>query len=236
MGGFSPEKLLGEIFWDEPLSASNMQTEPFPPTTQSAFVQYRDLPGINSHLKVSMSKKMLAFLGKNWPVERNECERDRGFRHMINERLRRHRQRQCCLALHSILPLGTKVDNNSVIQMAAKEIVRLQGCREELERRNCVLEAKLEGNHVQYLRVPYPTSGIDSMVETLKCLKGHGVDTRSIKSTFSSHELFAALELETKVADADVERAIWRPLDGVECEVHSDVVQVSKKQKTDIER
>lgn len=89
--------------------------------------------------------------------------------------------------------------------MAAKEIQRLQVCIEELQSKNDELEANLEadergGSKVQYLRVPYPASGIESMVEALKCLKGLGVDTRSIKSNFSKEELFAVLEIEeTKV-------------------------------------
>ncbi|RZC22712.1 Transcription factor bHLH92 isoform B, partial [Glycine soja] len=225
MDRFFPEKILGEIFWDEPFLATDQsdlvqysqinKAEASPPAaTPSAFVQYRDLPrrinSLNGSNSQIMSKKMLAFLRKSWPwpVERNnvqENERNRSFRHMINERMRRQRQRQCCLALHSILPQGTKTDNNSVIQMAAKEIVRLQGCREELQRKNVELEANLEGvesskgsgSKVQYLRVPHPKSGIDSMVEILKCLKDKGVDTRSIKSTFSPQELFAVLETET---------------------------------------
>ncbi|RDX57644.1 Transcription factor bHLH92, partial [Mucuna pruriens] len=199
MDGFFPEKLLGEIFWDEPVLA----------TDRSAFVQYRNLPrrinSLEGSNSTSMNKRMLAFLRKSWHVERNnveESERDRNFRHMINERMRRHRHRQCCLALHSMLPHGTKMDNNSVIQTAAKEIVQLQGFREELRRKNCVIEANVEryqggGSKVQYLRVPYPKCGIDSMVETLKYLKHQGLDTRSIKSTFSPQELFAQLEIQT---------------------------------------
>ena len=86
--------------------------------------------------------------------------------------------------------------------MAAEEIQRLHACREDLWRKNLVLEATVEssqvgGSKLQQLRVPYPASGIDSMIETLKCLKGQGVDTRSIKSSFSEEELFAVLEIES---------------------------------------
>ena len=52
---------------------------------------------------------------------------------------------------------------------------------------------------IQYLRVPCPTSGIDSIVETLKLLKDHGIDTRSIKSDFSQQDLFLVLEIESEV-------------------------------------
>ncbi|KAK7243173.1 hypothetical protein RIF29_37961 [Crotalaria pallida] len=235
-----PEKLLGEIFFDESLSASNqsdhfvqysqtMKSEPFPPPNQSAFVQYRNQPMISlreecplngsSSQTITMRQRMIAFLKKSLPVERNkvaeEYEKERCFRHMINERMRRQRQREGCLALHSILPRGTKTDTNSVVQVAAKEIQKLQGYREELQRKNLVLQANLEkvgrniagGRKVQYLRVPlsYPESGIDSMIETLKCLKGKGVDTRSIKSKFSEEELLMVLEIEeTKDAFAGI--------------------------------
>ncbi|KAJ1431599.1 Myc-type, basic helix-loop-helix [Sesbania bispinosa] len=265
MDRFFPEKLLGEIFWDEPLSATNQsdfvqdsqitRAEHCPPPTQSAFVQYRNLPTIkfgeesslNGSNSQAMSKRMLAFLRKNKPVVEKdnvaEHERERCFRHMINERTRRQRQRQYCLNLHSMLPHGSKTDNNSVVQMAAKEIQRLQGCKEELQRKNCVLEANLEavksnkigGSRVQYLRVPYPTSGIDSIIETLKCLKGLGVDTRRIKSKFSPQELFAVLEIETEIADTDVERAIQRTLDELEWKLHSHVLEGSERQRLEYE-
>ncbi|XP_068489913.1 transcription factor bHLH92 [Phaseolus vulgaris] len=223
MDSFFPEKLLGEIFWDQPLLRTDqsdvvqyshiIKAEAFPPATQSAFVPYTDLPRRNNPLNgsnsESTSKRMLAFLRKSFPLERKnveENERDRSFRHMISERMRRQRQRQCCLALHSILPHGTKTDNNSVIQAAAKGIVRLQGCREELQRKNCEAEANVEGvfvrkhdrgSKIAHLRIAHPKCGIDSMVERLKWLKEEGVDSRSIKSSFSPKELFAVLEIES---------------------------------------
>lgn len=126
MDPFFPENLLlGDVFWDEQplLSTSNyLQTQPCPIQNPSAFVQYRDQqPKINlgkqSSLKRSnshsMNKRMFAFLRKSLPVERSkvaDCERERGFKHMISERMRRQRQRQCCLNLHSVLPHGTKVN------------------------------------------------------------------------------------------------------------------------------
>lgn len=82
----------------------------------SAFVQYRELPrtgyGQGSSNVMNMRRRMIDYMRSSSPAERSnmaEYERERGFRHMINERMRRHRQRQCCLALHSILPFGTKV-------------------------------------------------------------------------------------------------------------------------------
>ncbi|XP_073223247.1 transcription factor bHLH92 isoform X2 [Cicer arietinum] len=229
MNHFFPEKLLGEVFFDEPLSSTNQsnfvhaQQQPYSTQNPSAFVQYRDQPiisfGEESSLKGSnsnsMNKRMVAFLRKKVALERNkavECERERGYKHMISERMRRQRQRQCCLNLHSVLPHGTKTDNNSVVQTAAKEIQRLQRCQEELERKNFELESNVvDGRKFKYLRVPNPTSGIDSIVETLKCLKGHGVDTRSIKSNFSKKELFAALELENEFVER-LQVVMWKGL------------------------
>ncbi|CAI8601799.1 unnamed protein product [Vicia faba] len=248
MDPFFPENLLlGDVFWDEQeqplLSTSDfVQTQPCPIQYPSAFVQYRDQPkislgkqnslkGSNSH---SMNKRMFAFLRKSLPVERNkaaECERERGFKHMISERMRRQRQRQCCINLHSVLPHGTKTDNNSVVQTAAKEIQRLQGCKEELERKNFVLEGNVEGRKFQHLRVTYSsTSGIDSIVETLKLLKGHGVDTRRINTDFSQQEFFAVLEIETEIGESDVEGAVRRTLEELEWKFHSHVQEGSEKQ------
>jgi hypothetical protein len=96
-----------------------------------------------------------------------------------------------------------QTDNNSVVQTAAKEIQRLQGYKDELERKKFVLEENVEviEGRKHYLRVPnHATSGIiSSMIETLKLLKNHGVETTSIKSNFSQQELFASLEIETEV-------------------------------------
>ncbi|CAL0303254.1 unnamed protein product [Lupinus luteus] len=226
MDHFFPEKLLGEIFLEDPLFSAPNQSdffvqfysqymkgeEAFPPSNQSAFSQYRDQPRIRLRAESSlygsssqnMNKRIIAFLKKSLPVEKNkvaEYEKERCFRHMINERMRRQRQRECCLALHSILPPGTKTDTNSVVQVARKEIQRLQGYKEELQGKiesdlETIERNKVGRRKVQYLRVAYPECGIDSVIETLNCLKSLGGDTGSIKSKFSKEELFAVLEVE----------------------------------------
>ncbi|XP_045815050.1 transcription factor bHLH92 [Trifolium pratense] len=220
MDPFYPENLLGEVFFDEPLTSNQSdyamaQQQPCPTQNPSAFVQYRDQPKISflEENSNTMNKRMVAFLKKSLPLEKNkvaECERERGFKHMISERMRRQKQRQCCSNLHSVLPKGTKTDNNSVVQTAAKEIQRLQGYKDELERKNFVLEENvevIERRKPHYLRVPYDaTSGIiSSMIETLKLLKSNGVETTSIKSKFSQQELFAFLEIETEIAETVVD-------------------------------
>ncbi|KAK4266092.1 hypothetical protein QN277_027063 [Acacia crassicarpa] len=179
-----------------------------PAENPSASVQYREPPrtgnGQGSSNAMNMTTEMIDYLTRTCSAERNnmaEYERDRGFRHMINERMRRQRQRQCCLALHSILPFGTKSDVNSVVQMAAKEIQKLEACREELKRQNAELEEKLkgeQGNRVE-LKMAHPTSPMESMLETLQLLTELGMNTRSIQSNFSHEELFASLEIHANV-------------------------------------
>lgn len=98
-------------------------------------------------------------------------------------------------------------DKNSIIQMAATKIQVLQKCKEELQRQNLEAEKNLtavEGERVGgakiKLKVANPTSGVDSMVEVLKCLKHLGLETRTIRSNFTAQEFSAELEIETEVA------------------------------------
>lgn len=94
-------------------------------------------------------------------------------------------------------------DKKSIVQAAAEEVKELQRHRDELERRNREIEGilaerergKNEGTKIK-LRVANPTSGVDSMVEVLKCLKQMGSKTAAIHSTFSDQELSAVLEID----------------------------------------
>ena len=93
--------------------------------------------------------------------------------------------------------------------MAAERIQELQRCNEELKRRKFELELALaaaihddeENLEVAKikLRVVHPSSGIDSMLDVLKCLKNTGTKTKAIQSTFSSQEFSAVLQIETKI-------------------------------------
>lgn len=86
--------------------------------------------------------------------------------------------------------------------MAAKEIERLQACRDELQRQNVELEANVkavESSKVQ-LRTTNPTSTLDSMLETLQFLQGLGVTTTSISSNISPRDLPVILEIVPKVS------------------------------------
>lgn len=105
-----------DIFWYEAYQAFEALQ---PQVNQSAFVPYRDTPrnefgaenSGNMKNCVNMKKRMVEFLRRSWHPrnEIQEYEKERGFRHMMNERMRRERQKQNYMTLHSMLPLGTKV-------------------------------------------------------------------------------------------------------------------------------
>nr|QJQ51184.1 bHLH transcription factor bHLH7.2 [Gardenia jasminoides] len=163
---------------------------------------------------------MIELLRKGWkpptigPVE---AERVRNHKHVMNERMRRERQKRSFEELHKMLPHGTKGDKNSIVQMAAERIRELQRCKEELRRREIELELALAAaNHDDgetleeakiKLRVVHPSSGINSLLEVLKCLRNTGTETRAIQSNFSSQEFSAVLEIEAKVC---LQLCVWK--------------------------
>lgn len=92
----------------------------FPLVNPSAFVKYVDLRvggvgpkggGSGSSRDGNANKRMMEFLGKMWKpaLQTMQTAQERVHRHMISERMRRERQKQSYLALHRLLPLGTKV-------------------------------------------------------------------------------------------------------------------------------
>ncbi|CAA2971368.1 transcription factor bHLH92 [Olea europaea var. sylvestris] len=202
----------------------------------SAFVSYIKQPigelASKSHGNESnhrnLNKRMIEFLkttSTRMRVETTiETENERNHKHMISERMRREKHKQSYLALHKLLPVGTKSDKNSILHKATKNIEDLQNYKEQLERRNSELEMVLAGkvdeNKLEKalikLKVAYPASGIDSMLEVLKCLENTGSKLRAIQSNFSQHEYSASLEIETKIRAADVEKAVQRTLSEVE--------------------
>ncbi|KAI8011263.1 Transcription factor bHLH92 [Camellia lanceoleosa] len=212
------------------------------PVKQSAFVRYKERPvlegGFGSESWVvklnnqSVNKRMIEFLRKNWSpmMESKDSDRERSYRHMINERMRRERQKHSYSGLRSLLPPGTKSDKNSIIQVAVKEVQALEKNKAELERRNREIEAilgaredrKIEGAKIR-LRVADPSSGIDSMLEVLKCLKNMGCETIAIQSIFSDKELSAVLEIETQIDAEEVEKAVQRKLFEVEMKLRTQV-------------
>jgi phosphotransacetylase len=90
--------------------------------------------------------------------------------------------------------------------MAAKKIQELEMYKEMLKRRNDEIEERLAASGIRNvestkirIEVANPTSGVDPMIDVLKCLKSLGTKTRSIQSQFSDQELVAVMEIETKV-------------------------------------
>ncbi|KAL5542138.1 hypothetical protein UlMin_009848 [Ulmus minor] len=206
--------------------------EPLPVINSSSFQPYTNIPrnGLeqekpsNSSNLMNMNKRMIDFLRRSMPVRTgngDEHEKERCYRHMMNERMRRDKQKRSYSALHSMLPMGTKNDKNSIVQIATMKIQQLEKCIEELKKRNIELEAILElGNGEDEkinwskikLKVVKPTSGVDSMVEVLNCLKKFGFKTRSIRSFFSSEEFSAEVEIESKVGAAEIEEAMQQAI------------------------
>ncbi|KAL9410765.1 hypothetical protein AB3S75_044525 [Citrus x aurantiifolia] len=98
-------------------------------------------------------------------------------------------------------------------------IRKLRCCKQELERKNYELESNLglkNGGTKIRVNVDYPTSGVDSMREVLKCLKDLGSSTRSIQAEFSDQKLKAVLDIETQMGAGAVEKDVQRALQKVE--------------------
>lgn len=104
-------------------------------------------------------------------------------------------------------------DKNSIIQTAAETIEELRREMETLKRRKLELEMALliEADRANddketmqeakiRLRVAHPSSGIDSMLEVLKCLKNTGTKAKALQSNFTSQEFSAILHIEAKVS------------------------------------
>lgn len=103
----------------EALEGEFLLHESLPVLNQRAFVPYTSRPITEKGLdkppnSMNMNKRMVQFLRKSWApatariVTGDDCK-ERGFRHMLNERMRREKQKQSYMALHSMLPTGAKV-------------------------------------------------------------------------------------------------------------------------------
>lgn len=114
--------------------------------------------------------------------------------------------------------MGLQSDKNSIVQTAKKTIEDLERLKEELQRKNRELEMIMMVNGTNNnnnnggddqswneikLRVAFPSSsGIDSFLEVMKCLKSTGSIAKVIHSSFSIQEFSALLHIKTKVGDA----------------------------------
>ncbi|GLT42212.1 hypothetical protein SLA2020_162260 [Shorea laevis] len=215
--------LHGDVFSYEDHTAPLEEEKAAPVLNRSAFVPYVKTTGnefglVKNGMNLksgNMNKRMIEFLRRNFWTR--ETERERCFRHMMNERTRREKQKRSYSALHSVLPLGTKGDKNSIVKTAMRTIQELQEQKEALQRRNHELEANLVARNEKdgggtkiRVKVDNPTSGIDSMVEVLRFLKKMNAKPRTIQSKFTGQELITIVEIESKVGvgTEEVEKAV----------------------------
>ncbi|GMH28501.1 hypothetical protein Nepgr_030344 [Nepenthes gracilis] len=201
------------------------------PISRSAFLPYTvgctDQIGTEGRRSgPNLNRRIVEFLWRDWmrKVESIKPERERCYKHMMNERKRRKKQRDCYLALHSILPQGTKSDKSSIVQMAEKEIMGLKKRKEELEARMSELQEELMGGNQEQredeataeikVMVDNPSLGIDSLLGVLKCINSMGSAARFIQSHISDYELSAVLQIDSKsqVAAAEIKNAVQRRL------------------------
>ncbi|XP_077247582.1 basic helix-loop-helix (bHLH) DNA-binding superfamily protein [Tasmannia lanceolata] len=224
---FFQDEILFDTLWPE---IHQIQTDK-PEARQSAFVPYTrpsdefSLENWNSKPnRPNLIKRAIEILRtiqanrfRNKEPKNNRC-----YRHMMSERQRRDKMRKSYSDLHSMLPPGTKADKKSVVQMTAIQLQKLQGLKEDLQRRQNELVAilardteKVEVDKIN-LRVVNPTSSIDSMIGVLKCLKNKNVKAATISSNCSNQELSASIEIEKRMATTEVAKAVENALMEVE--------------------
>jgi hypothetical protein len=140
------------------------------------------------------------------PAGAAAVESSRGFRHMMRERQRREKLSQSYADLHALVASRSRGDKNSIVQAAAIYIHELRGAREQLQRRNEELKARILGHDArqQCVKVQFevdePASAIDSMIGALRRLKGMDVRARGIRSNLSGRRLCTEMNVETTVS------------------------------------
>ncbi|KAF7060845.1 hypothetical protein CFC21_067593 [Triticum aestivum] len=218
-------------------------SEPLPEVArQSAFREYRgvglELPGTargGTGNGINIHRRMMDVLGRMGPATEEEqrpqhqqqqaagaVESSRGFRHMMRERQRREKLSQSYADLHAMVSSRSKQDKNSIVQSAAVYIHELKVAKEQLQRRNDELKAKILGHDAQQqcvkvqFEVDEPSSSIDSMIGALTRLKSMNVKTRGIHSILSGQRLTTEMNVETTIAACEVEKAVEEALQEVE--------------------
>ncbi|XP_018680459.2 transcription factor BHLH148-like [Musa acuminata AAA Group] len=193
--------LLGAFFPELPLDYSSAAfllsgLVPEFDAPRTAFVSYLRQDGPRTMVERSGSgrniHRSLIEMLRSIPraEERRTAAASRGFRHMMRERKRREKLSQSYSDLCSMLASGSKCDKNSIVKSATKHVQELKGVKEALQQRYEELKAKVLGSD--------PTEGEKSMDATAKAIRAH----------LSSSELSAVMSIDTKMAAADVERAI----------------------------
>ncbi|KAM3260156.1 hypothetical protein ACQJBY_051424 [Aegilops geniculata] len=213
--------------------------------SQSAFREYRgvglELPGTargGTGNGTNIHRRMMGVLGRMRPGTEEEeeqrpqlqqqqqqaagaVESSRGFRHMMRERQRREKLSQSYADLYAMVSSRSK-DKNSIVQSAAVYIHELKVAKDQLQRRNDELKAKILGHDAQQqcvkvqFEVDEPSSSIDSMIGALRRLKSMNVKTRGIHSTLSGQRLTTEMNVETTIAACEVEKAVEEALQEVE--------------------
>ncbi|KAF8104491.1 hypothetical protein N665_0172s0120 [Sinapis alba] len=221
---------VGENFWDMiagDVSGDGEGDKTVSAPNRSAFRSYvrdNEQRMVSSSSTVNVKRRMVNLLRKNWEEKKILAVpgKERCRQHMMKERTRREKQKQSYLALHSLLPLATKNDKNSVVEKAVDQIRKLEGLKKELERRMNVLEAKsamphdeMNGTNVRF-NVQEPLSGIDSMIEILQSLKSMGTKLKTVEANFSPHEFSAIMKIETQIRGEEVEQSVQRRLQETE--------------------
>ncbi|XP_039067665.1 transcription factor bHLH92-like, partial [Hibiscus syriacus] len=110
--------------------------------------------------------------------------------------------------------LAWRNDKNSIVQMAMKRVQELEWVKKDLERRNLELQANYNGGN--RVKIENPISGIDSMLEPLKCLKAMDSKPTMIHSMFTHQQFLAVMEFESQMGAARVEEAVTKALQGAE--------------------
>lgn len=105
------DDLDDEIFWPSEPPVPMPQSSFVPYTKPSAWYSYTG--NENSSKRPNAHKRMIDFLRRIPKNKANnnttEFENDKNYRHRMNERLRREKEKNTFGALHSLLPPGTKV-------------------------------------------------------------------------------------------------------------------------------
>ncbi|XP_042443811.1 transcription factor BHLH148-like [Zingiber officinale] len=172
--------------------------------------------GGNMHRRVV---EMLKRISKAEEQAPSPVANSRGFRHMMRERQRREKLSQNYADLYSIIASRSKGDKNSIVQSATQYVRELKGVKKALQQRNEELKAGILGSDevaTIKIRVENPSSPIDSMIGALRCLQSMGVTAKAVQSDLSRSEFSATIGIDTKIATADVEKAMESVLMEVE--------------------
>ncbi|KAA0057518.1 hypothetical protein IC582_010229 [Cucumis melo] len=262
---FPVEFWHNDHFWlDAPISVPLSAPSSPPPATQiSAFLPYLSAPptgllgqdnnniatttttAATSYDSRNVNKRMIEYWTKHWhekkelPVSAGDLEREKCHRHMLNERMRREKQKQSYLALHSMLPKNTKNDKNSIVQSAARTIQEMKGLEKTLKRRNSELEMEIaiamkkkeKEKRIINVALRNTSCGINSMLTVLNVLKTVGVNSKAIHATFFNSQFSAQLAIDTHMGAAEVERALQVTLNEAERKFRRQYSEGSKEIK-----